>query len=278
MLTADGLVVVPGTYGAIFAFQQTSQGLVTNWNQSGAGLRLWLAGDSSPPLADGSGKIVWGKAVLRAEDQAVLSNEGVGDDSSLIPEHVALSSGIRYGAFRSSGGWTVQAQTFPDLEPAGWGPISVPGQGDVAIAVTPSGLVVVATVEGTFAHEVADATLRWSSPPFGTKGIAVGPSGTIYVSDGYTLRALDSANGNVMARYISTLQDGALDAPTVDADERLYLSTSAGPLSLVRNGTELVEAWHFDVTQGAIRSRPSIDTDGTLYYSLDTSEILALTP
>jgi outer membrane protein assembly factor BamB len=85
-------------------------------------------------------------------------------------------------------------------------------------------------------------------------------------------------SGAIVARYLNPAGDASVRAPTVDAKERLYTSSSTGLLCLERRGAELVKVWSFDVAGAAVASRPSIDRDGTLYYALDTSEIIAVGP
>jgi hypothetical protein len=163
MLTAGGLVVVPGTYGVLFAHQKTAQGFVSPWTVSPyAPLRLWNSSNSDPVLADAKGNAIWGADVLRGENGTVLvDGADASNEQLLVPSNVALSDGIRYGIFRGTP-WSIKAQTFPDLKPAPWGPVDLPGDRNPSLVVAPSGLVVAATNRGIFAYDVRDAKLRWS--------------------------------------------------------------------------------------------------------------------
>ncbi len=130
-----------------------------------------------------------------------------------------------------------------------------------------------------FLHAVkADGTDAWPPFPLTKQSIiiaapALGADGVLYVSDGDSLRAI-----NTMGQLgWSAPLPGEAFTPVVGIDGRIYVVTTSDGVvhAFDANGTE---AWSVTIPSGCRTETPAVGADGTIYIGGGDGQIHAITP
>ena len=122
-----------------------------------------------------------------------------------------------------------------------------------------------------------DGSLRWSV--FGNSNEALrnaavtGKDGTIYfVYHNIPLTALNPDDGSVIWSCPLGVNDHCFASPAIGADGTIYVATQPGLLFAVSPNGQPV--WTFDLASvgfsGIFRSSPAIDSDGSIYFGINT--------
>jgi len=122
-----------------------------------------------------------------------------------------------------------------------------------------------------------DGSLRWSYSGLWPESIrnapAIGKDGTVYlVYHNIPLTALNPADGSVKWSLDLGVNDHCFASPAIAADGTIYVATQPGILYAVSESGLIL--WTFDLASagftGTIRSSPSIDADGSVYFGINT--------
>lgn len=122
-----------------------------------------------------------------------------------------------------------------------------------------------------------NGSLRWSFsglwPESMRNAPVIGKDGTVYfVYHNVPLTALDPLDGSVKWSLSLGVNDHCFASPAIGTDGTIYVATQPGILYAVSLSGQL--KWTFDVASagftGTIRSSPSIDANGSIYFGLNT--------
>lgn len=121
-----------------------------------------------------------------------------------------------------------------------------------------------------------DGSLRWTFSGQWPESIrnapSIGKDGTVYfVYHNVPLTALNPTDGSVKWSLSLGVDDHCFASPAIGTDGNIYVATQPGLLYAVSQYGQLL--WTFDLSSvgftGTIRSSPSIDANGSIYFGLN---------
>lgn len=227
------------------------------------------------PTLDGSGRVYFAEAgrvlALRVTNGDEQGQHVVRGSLGLDPLLVggvslvtATTRGVETVSLRGGGGGATWSAS---TEPYSIGP---------SLAAAPDGTVWAATTEGwIFAFDGPTGAVRVrhdaGAPIAGTP--AIGADGTAWFGAGSRLLALRPGDA-VPRRELAA--PAAVLAVILDGDGGVYAGCADGSLHAVDTATGAVR-WSFTVG-GALRVRPAMGSDGTLYVPSDDGRLYAIGP
>ena len=134
-----------------------------------------------------------------------------------------------------------------------------------------------------------NGSLRWSFSGSWPEAIrntpAIGKDGTVYfVYHNIPLTALNPIDGSIKWSLSLGVDDHCFASPAIGTDGTIYVATQPGIVYAVTQSGQLL--WTFNLASagftGTIRSSPSIDANGSIYFGLNmgnpSSAFLSLNP
>ncbi len=128
-------------------------------------------------------------------------------------------------------------------------------------------------------HFNTDGTLDWSTDlpnlTWSDEGIALGQSGTIYITAGGILMAFDP-QGTELWRI--TLDDKSLSVPAIAADGTIYIKSWNDKLHAVTTDGNLLWTYAMSTRSTFVSASPAIAGDGTIYIGDNDQFLHAVNP